>query len=257
MKEQLIYGWHTVLSILQSSPHKISSLLIQEGFNPHKLSLIENLVHTNNLKLQIKTRQQMTSLLADCVHQGIAAYLKPSISYTEADLPKLLAEFNTPPLVLLLDGLQDPHNLGACLRTANAAGVNLVIIPKNNAVSVTATVSKVASGAAEITPIITVTNLVRTMQILKDAGIWLYGADVDAPTSLYDLKLTGPIGLVCGAEGKGLRRLTREHCDYLFKIPMMGTVSSLNVSVAVGVSLFEVSRQKYGKDKNKGVATIK
>jgi 23S rRNA (guanosine2251-2'-O)-methyltransferase len=149
-----------------------------------------------------------------------------------------------PPFLLILDGVQDPHNLGACFRSADAAGVHAIIAPKDKAVGITPVVSKVACGAAETVPFIQVTNLARTMEMLKEQGVWLYGAAGEAEQTVYQTKLTGAIGIVMGAEGDGMRRLTRETCDVLLKIPMHGTVSSLNVSVATGIFLFEVVRQR-------------
>ena len=150
----------------------------------------------------------------------------------------------TEPLLLILDGVQDPHNLGACLRTADAAGVSAVIAPRDRAVGLTPTVRKVACGAAEAIPFIQVTNIARTLRELKDRGIWLVGADGAAEMDIFSAGLRGPLGLVMGAEGEGLRRLTREHCDFLVRIPMAGTLESLNVSVATGICLFEAVRQR-------------
>ena len=153
-----------------------------------------------------------------------------------------------PPFLLVLDGVQDPHNLGACLRSADAAGVHAVIVPKDRSAGLTATVRKVACGAAETVPLLAVTNLARTLRTLQDAGVWLFGAAGEAEKSIYDIDLKGPLALVMGNEGSGLRRLTREHCDELFAIPMVGTVESLNVSVATGVALFEAGRQRRHTD---------
>jgi 23S rRNA (guanosine2251-2'-O)-methyltransferase len=162
----------------------------------------------------------------------------------EADLWAHLEALDHPPLVLVLDGVTDPHNLGACLRSADAAGVDAVILPKDKSASVTPVVRKVACGAAETVPLHAATNLARVLKGLKERGIWLYGAAGEARSSLYAQDLTGPAALVLGSEGAGLRRLTREHCDFLVHLPMAGAVSSLNVSVATGVCLFEVVRQR-------------
>ncbi len=160
------------------------------------------------------------------------------------ELETFLNSLNHPPFLLILDTVQDPHNLGACLRTANAAGVDALIIPKDKSVGLTDTVKRVACGAAEITPVFSITNLARTLEILKKRGIWLYGTSDRAHESLYDQKFSGPIALVMGNEGYGLRRLTQDLCDFHFKIPMHGTVECLNVSVATGVCLFEILRQR-------------
>ena len=159
-------------------------------------------------------------------------------------MPDFLEALTEPAFLLVLDGVQDPHNLGACLRTADAAGVHAVIMPQDRAVGITPVVHKVACGAVESVPIFTVTNLARTLRQLRDAGIWIYGASDAADEELYGCDLQGPIALVLGSEGKGLRRLTREHCDHLLAIPMAGQVESLNVSVAAGVLLFEARRQR-------------
>ena len=159
----------------------------------------------------------------------------------------ILAGLEVPPFLLILDGVQDPHNLGACLRTADAAGVHAVIVPRDKACGLTSTVRKVACGAAETVPFVQVTNLTRTLKALQQAGIWIIGTDLDTTQSLYDSDLTGPLALVLGAEGKGLRRLTREACDSLVKLPMQGTVQSLNVSVSAGICLYEALRQRQGK----------
>jgi 23S rRNA (guanosine2251-2'-O)-methyltransferase len=162
----------------------------------------------------------------------------------EKTLPEFLDALIEPALLLVLDGVQDPHNLGACLRTADAAGVHALIMPRDRASGITPVVHKVACGAVESVPIFAVTNLARTLRVLRDAGLWIYGASGEAGEGLYDSELTGPVALVLGGEGKGLRRLTREHCDHLLAIPMAGQVESLNVSVAAGVLLFEARRQR-------------
>lgn len=162
----------------------------------------------------------------------------------ESDLYELVALLKHPPLVLILDGLQDPHNLGACLRTADGAGVDAVVLPKDRSVSITDTVRKVACGGAEGVPVAQITNLARVMKQLKEMGLWLVGTADQAAQSLYSIDLTGPIGLVMGSEGKGVRRLTSENCDFLARLPMAGKVESLNVSVATGVCLYEAVRQR-------------
>jgi 23S rRNA (guanosine2251-2'-O)-methyltransferase len=165
-------------------------------------------------------------------------------TYLERDIPALLTAIDGPPLVLVLDGVQDPHNLGACLRSAEAAGVHFVILPKDRSVGLSPVVRKAACGAAEVLQIVIVTNLARVLRLLKQQGLWLAGAADDASESLYQVALSGPLALIVGGEGKGMRRLTAELCDYAVKIPMSGTVSSLNVSVATAVCLFEIVRQR-------------
>jgi 23S rRNA (guanosine2251-2'-O)-methyltransferase len=174
----------------------------------------------------------------------VAANYAASKHYDEHDLESLLAAATGPALLLILDGVQDPHNLGACLRSAAAAGATAVVIPKDKSAPVNATVRKTSAGAADRIPIVRVTNLARTLETMKQAGVWMVGLAGEATQSLYAVDLTGPIGIVMGGEGEGMRRLTREHCDYLAQIPMSGAVESLNVSVATGIALFEVKRQR-------------
>ena len=192
--------------------------------------------------------QQMNQRFAEFNHQGIVASASPLPDYNESHLLALLESSKSPALILILDGITDPHNLGACLRTADATGVDFVLIPKDKSASITPVVSKVACGAAESIPLVRVTNLVRSMDLLKEQGVWIYGAAGEAEHSLYQTDCTGTIAIVMGAEGEGLRRLTREHCDGLFSLPMAGSVDSLNVSVATGVSLYEVLRQRRGNN---------
>ncbi|WP_455198376.1 23S rRNA (guanosine(2251)-2'-O)-methyltransferase RlmB, partial [Kaarinaea lacus] len=177
-------------------------------------------------------------------HQGVVASAIAPRVLSESELDTLLDKLTDPPFLLVLDGVTDPHNLGACLRSADAAGIQAVITTKDRSASLTPTAVKVASGAAQTVPFVQVTNLARCLRNLKDRGIWLAGLDGEAEQSLYDTDLSGPLAIVMGAEGKGLRRLSREHCDYLARIPMAGTVESLNVSVATGVCLFEAHRQR-------------
>jgi 23S rRNA (guanosine2251-2'-O)-methyltransferase len=205
-----------------------------------------------NIKKYLVTKKKLDKLCPGCVHQGIVAIIKNNNIYHEKDLLNFVvgARFiapdkkTAPAFLLILDCIQDPHNLGAILRTADAAGVHAVIAPKNNAVGITPVVRKVASGAAETIHFIQVTNLARTMRMLKEHNIWLYGADADGKNNIYNTDLRGNIAIVLGAEGQGLRRLTRENCDALMSIPMYGTVESLNVSVAAGICLFEAIRQR-------------
>jgi 23S rRNA (guanosine2251-2'-O)-methyltransferase len=182
-------------------------------------------------------------------HQGVIARVKQGKVFTENDLDDIINKANAqgiPPFLLILDGVTDPHNLGACLRNADASGVQAIIVPKDNAARITPTVRKVAVGAVESVPLVQVTNLSRTMKQLQELGVWIIGTAGETDTCLYDVKLSGPMALVMGAEGKGMRRLTRENCDQLVKLPMAGKVSSLNVSVATGVCLFEIVRQRKG-----------
>lgn len=190
------------------------------------------------------TADELDELTGSQYHQGVAAKAPTPQSQDEPFLKALLKRLDTEPFLLVLDGVQDPHNLGACLRTADAAGVHAVIAPRDRSAGLNATVCKVASGAAESVPFIQVTNLSRTLKWLKQEGIWLVGTAGEAQQQLYQADLRGPLAILMGSEGKGLRRLTREHCDLLVRLPMLGTVESLNVSVAAGVALYEALRQR-------------
>jgi 23S rRNA (guanosine2251-2'-O)-methyltransferase len=186
-------------------------------------------------------------LFGDAVHQGVYVEVEPLPPWREEELLAGIAatlEAKQSPFVLVLDGVQDPHNLGACLRTADGCGALAVVIPKDRAVQLNATVRKVAAGAAETTPLAVVTNLARTLRLLKEAGLWIVGADAEAPKLAHETDLKGPVALVMGAEGAGLRQLTRDTCDFLVRLPQAGTVESLNVSVATGMLLYEAQRQR-------------
>ena len=243
---QLIFGLHPVGALLETKPECVIRLCVSEGRRDQKLETLLELARQHSILVETVSRQHLDKLCNRANHQGVAAYCQKRVPYAEGDLKHLLANTTTPPFVLLLDNVQDPHNLGACFRSADAAGVHVIIAPKDKSVGMTPVVSKVACGAADMVPFVQVTNLVRTMELLKEMGIWLYGAAGEASQSLYQTNLSGPVALVLGAEGEGLRRLTREHCDVLLNIPMQGSVSSLNVSVAAGVMLFEVVRQRMG-----------
>ncbi|STQ78534.1 23S rRNA (guanosine-2'-O-)-methyltransferase RlmB [Hafnia alvei] len=194
--------------------------------------------------IQVANRQWLDEKVEGAVHQGIIARVREGRQYQENDLPALLENLEQPPFLLILDGVTDPHNLGACLRSADAAGVHAVIVPRDRSAQLNATAKKVACGAAETVPLIRVTNLARTMRFLQEQNVWIVGTAGEADHNLYQSKMTGPMALVMGAEGDGMRRLTREHCDELISIPMAGSVSSLNVSVATGICLFEAVRQR-------------
>ncbi|MDQ2993462.1 MAG: 23S rRNA (guanosine(2251)-2'-O)-methyltransferase RlmB [Pseudomonadota bacterium] len=241
MSEQ-IYGIHAVQSLLEQSSDNIEKIAILTGKpNARLQSILDNATRLNITVIKC-TRDELDQMVACGKHQGVVAYL---LAEQQAVSLEQLLKQKPQPFLLVLDGIQDPHNLGACLRVADAAGVDAVIAPKDRAVQLTPTVRKVACGAAETVPFIAVTNLSRTLQQLQAAGIWVFGAAGEAEESLYQVKLTRPIALVLGAEGSGLRRLTRDGCDQLLRIPMCGTVDSLNVSVAAGIFCFEVVRQSH------------
>lgn len=249
MPTQTVYGLHAVQALLKSSPQQVRELLLLRGRKDQRLQKIINQAEKNNIPLRFADRRTLDEQVGDRGnHQGVVAICASQTKvHDERFLGELLEELEQKgeaPFLLILDGVTDPHNLGACLRSAEAAGVHAVIAPKDKSAGLTPTAIKVACGAAEVLPFVTVTNLARTMQMLKKAGVWLFGAAGEAQQDIYQSGLTGPIALVMGAEGSGLRRLTREHCDHLIKIPMAGEVSSLNVSVATGVCLFEAVRQR-------------
>jgi len=245
-KSEIVFGIHSVQTLLKSASDRIQQLYLLQGRKDQRIAQLIELAEKQGVNYTFKSRDDLDSM-ADGNHQGVIAECSAGEIHDEAFLVSLLDnldEQSTPPLLLILDGVTDPHNLGACLRTAEAAGVHGVIAPKNNSASINPTVRKVASGAAELIPYIPVTNLARTMKALQQRGIWIVGSAGEADKSLYDMDLKGAMAIVMGAEGDGLRRLTRESCDYLASIPMVGGVSSLNVSVAVGVCLFEALRQR-------------
>jgi len=233
-----------VSSLLNKHPERIAHLYILKDKQDQKILPLIELAKSFSIKTSFVNRNELDNLTNQGNHQGVAALCHAAKAYSEQDLEKLLTNLTEKAFLLILDGVQDPHNLGACLRSADAAGVHAVIAPKDKSVGLTPTVSKVACGAAETVPFIQVTNLARTMRYLKDNNIWLFGAADDANKTIYQADFSSSIGIVLGAEGQGMRRLTREHCDDVFSIPMQGTVSSLNVSVATGVFLFEVVRQR-------------
>jgi 23S rRNA (guanosine2251-2'-O)-methyltransferase len=240
----LIFGLHAVRTLLQQKPERAASLVLQKGREDARVKELVKLAEAHKIKVEYRDPRELDRLAGDERHQGACLNIKPMGVLGEGALDDLLDAATAPPFLLVLDGVQDPHNLGACLRTADAAGVTAVIVPKDRAAGLSAVVRKVASGAAETIPLIQVTNLARTLRGLKEREVWIIGTDDEAQHSVFDSKLTGPIALVLGAEGTGLRRLTKDNCDLLVSIPMRGVVESLNVSVAAGVLLYEALRQR-------------
>ncbi|MGB2115457.1 MAG: 23S rRNA (guanosine(2251)-2'-O)-methyltransferase RlmB [Porticoccaceae bacterium] len=238
-----IFGIHSVQSILKTSPLRVKELRVVRSRQDARLQKVLNLADQHGVALQWVTVQQLDSLV-EGRHQGVAALCKEGETYDEGYLAKLVEEYGQQSFFLMLDGVTDPHNLGACLRSAEGAGVQAVIVPKDNSVGLTAIVSKVASGAAETIPLVVVTNLARTLKDLKGRGVWAVGTTGEAKQTIYDVDLTGPIVMVMGSEGTGMRQLVTSQCDFLAKLPMAGKVSSLNVSVAAGICLFEAVRQR-------------
>lgn len=238
-----IYGVHAVEALLRHHPRRVKQLWLAEGRQDPRAQVLLELARQVRVPVGQRERRELDEW-AEGVHQGVVAEVSPSQVWGEAMLDELLDRCEGPPLLLVLDGVTDPHNLGACLRTADAAGVQAVIVPKDKSATLNATVRKVACGAAEVVPLVAVTNLARTLEKLRQRGLWTVGTAGEVEQELYGLDLRGPTVLIMGAEGKGMRRLTREHCDYLVRLPMVGSVSSLNVSVATGVCLFEAVRQR-------------
>jgi len=245
-KDEIIYGLHAVRHALEQAPEQVLELWVQQHKKSSpELNNIYQLADAVSIVVQSVLRATLNKHTGNAVHQGVAIRRRVVKQKQSTDLDSILSlDRESIPMFLILDGIQDPHNLGACIRTANVAGVDAVIIPKHRAVPVNATVRKVASGAAEHTPCLTVTNIARSIRKLQQTGIWVIGAAEDADTSLYDTDLTLPLALVLGAEGKGIRQNIRKHCDKLVHIPSSATVASLNVSVAAGVCLFEIMRQR-------------
>jgi len=242
----LLIGIHAVEAALLRSPGEVRAVVMAtEGHNARVQALAEA-ARAAGVAVRSEPRAELDRRAAGERHQDVLAEFVPANVYGEKDLARLLDGIDGPPLVLVLDGVQDPHNLGACLRTADAAGVHLVIVPKDRSAGLTPVARRAASGAAEVLPIVIVTNLARVLVQLKEAGIWLAGTTDQAEQDLYQADLQGPLALVLGGEGKGMRRLTSEHCDFRLRIPMLGTVNSLNVSVATGVCLYEIVRQRAG-----------
>jgi 23S rRNA (guanosine2251-2'-O)-methyltransferase len=239
---QLLFGFHAVTARVRRDPASIARILVRRDRGDERAAAASREASAAGVRVEQVDGETLDELVGHRRHQGIAAQAtpaKPLVSVAE-----VLDTLDEPAFLLVLDGVTDPHNLGACLRNADAFGVHAIVVPKDRAVGVNATVAKVASGAADTVPVIAVTNLARTLRALKERGVWLVGADADAPESLYTADLSGPIAWVLGAEGSGLRRLTRELCDRIVAIPLAGIVSSLNVSVAAGVCLFATRRQR-------------
>jgi 23S rRNA (guanosine2251-2'-O)-methyltransferase len=245
MKSKLIFGFHAVTARLRHEASSVEEIYIDASRHDRRMQDLIHAAKAANVRIIHADDQRLDSMVGTRRHQGVVA--KAGELSLARNLDELLDAIEGPPLLLILDGITDPHNLGACLRVADGAGAHAVIAPKDRAVGLNATAAKVASGAAETVPYITVTNLARTMRELKERDVWLYGTTDDAEKTLYQADLAGPAALVMGSEGEGMRRLTRENCDVLVSIPMFGSVESLNVSVASGVCLYEARRQRLAK----------
>ena len=248
-QKQWIAGINAVSAAIEHDADNVREVLIEAGAKNPRLGEIESNARRFGIDVRRVNQQALAGVVGNLRHQGVVARYAAAKTWSEDDLQGLVEAAEGRALVLLLDGVQDPHNLGACLRSAAAAGATAVVIPKDKSVQVNATVRKTSAGAADSVPVVPVTNLARTMRDLQQLGVWLYGLAGEAEASLYSIDLRGNVALVLGGEGDGLRRLTRENCDQLVKIPMPGGdadggVESLNVSVATGVTLFEAVRQR-------------
>lgn len=240
---EYVYGLHSVQALIKTSAHRVQILFVSASRKDQKVQRILEQASKQQIAIEFVDKKHLDER-CDGNHQGLLAQVAAGKSLQESDLYPLVDKAGQESLVLVLDGVTDPHNLGACLRSADAAGVTAVVIPKDNSAGLNETARKVASGAAEAVPLIAVTNLARCLGKLKDMGVWVTGLAGEADELAYEADLRGARAIVMGAEGKGLRRLTRESCDGLVRLPMLGVVSSLNVSVATGVVLFEVVRQR-------------
>lgn len=238
-----VFGVHAVESLLKQRPADIKKIMVQRGRDDQRVQQVLDAAKKAGVAVVTADKNEINGLV-EGNHQGLVALCREPKGREESELPGLIEQLDHPALILVLDSITDPHNLGACLRSADAAGVDAVIAPKDKSVGLNATVRKVACGAADAVPFFAVTNLARTLKQLQDLGVWIFGTAGEAEGFLWDSDLTIPTAIVMGAEGTGMRRLTRECCDYLVKLPMAGEVSSLNVSVAAGVALFEAVRQR-------------
>lgn len=237
-------GLQVVETVMQGHVEGFQRLYLLKDTRNKRLQQLEKQARKAGVQIQPVDKERLEKMMPGTKHQGVIAdYLVENLK-EEGDIPALVEQAGQKALFLVLDGVQDPHNLGACMRSAEAAGVTAVIVPKDRAADLTAVARRAGCGGAELVPLIRVTNLARTLRQLKDLGVWLAGTTDDAHATIHQQDLTGPLALVMGSEGEGMRRLTSEQCDYHLSIPMLGHVSSLNVSVATGVCLFEIVRQR-------------
>lgn len=244
MSEHWIVGIHPVESALRHDAARVKEVLVEQGTRNPRIRGVSDLARQAGVGIHARPRDQLDRLAGKARHQGVVACYEVPPARHESDLSALAETAGAQALFLVLDGVTDPHNLGACLRSAAAAGATAVIVPKDRAVGMTPVVRRAAAGAAERVPLVEATNLARALRMLKDAGVWLVGLSGEGTQSLYATGLKGPLALVLGGEGEGMRRLTRETCDFVSHIPMPGAMESLNVSVAAGIALFETIRQR-------------
>jgi 23S rRNA (guanosine2251-2'-O)-methyltransferase len=244
MSEESVYGLHTVRTLIERRAPAVRRVLLQAGRTDRRIQELIELARARGIAIETRPGAELDALAAGGLHQGAVARVEAAAPLDEDELLMRLDGAAEPALVLVLDGVQDPHNLGACIRSADGAGASAVVVPRDRAVGLTPVVRKVAAGAAESVPFAQVTNLARFLRALKDAGLWIVGADAEARALHTEVDLKGPLALVLGAEGSGMRRLTREHCDFTVRLPLKGAVESLNVSVAAGILLYEALRQR-------------
>lgn len=242
-QQNLIYGVNPIQQLLENNPAKLIEIYMSNAKQDKRLQNILDLAQQHDISVQRIDPKKLDKMFEDGYHQGVGAKIKVAQMLTERDIAELVNNTKNP-LFLVLDGVQDPHNFGACLRTADAAGVTAVIIPRDNAVGITPVVRKVASGAAENVAVISVSNLARALKDMQELGVWIVGTDTEGEKVIFEQDLNGPLAIVLGSEGDGMRQLTRKHCDFLVQLPMLGQVESLNVSVACGICLFEAVRQR-------------
>ena len=240
---QIIYGLHTVAAAVRNDPQRVIEVWVDHGRQDGRITELLEQVRKQGIALQEVNKKALNKLTEDARHQGVAAKYQAPKVLSDNDLIDSIESLPAPAF-LVLDGIQDPQNLGACLRSADAAGIHGVVLAKDRSVAITPTVRKVASGAADALPVYVVTNLARTLRQMQQQGIWIYGFDDQAEQTYADVDLTSGVAIVVGAEGKGLRRLTREHVEVMVKIPMLGRVESLNLGVAASIAMFEIQRQR-------------
>ena len=244
MSETWIIGINPVEGALANDPARVRELLIEQGAHNPRLRALNEEAKRLGIRVHARPRVALDQLAGEARHQGVIARYEAPPPLSDHELPELIERAGNDALFLVLDGVTDPHNLGACLRSAAAANVTAVIVPKDRAVGITPVVRRASAGAADRVPFVAATNLARALRTLKESGVWLTGLASDASASIYDIDLKGPAALVLGGEGEGMRRLTREACDHLARILMPGQMESLNVSVAAGIVLFEAVRQR-------------
>jgi 23S rRNA (guanosine2251-2'-O)-methyltransferase len=243
--KRLLAGFHSVTARLRHAPESIEALYVDGARRDGRMQQLLDRAHAAGVRVTVSDAERLQRMAAGSTHQGVVA-LAGEVELARS-LDDVLATVDRQTLLLLLDGVTDPRNLGACMRTAESAGAQALIVPRDRSASLTPVVAAAAAGAAETLPLIAVTNLARAMEEIRDAGVWIVGAAGEAERTLYEIDLTGPVAWALGAEGQGLRRLTREKCDWLARIPLQGQTESLNVSVATGVCLFETLRQRQVK----------